>query len=383
MARLCLLMLACVASALALHRVPLKKHEKPRNLIRATNAGLNRKYKALGNGTDEDLKNYMDAQYYGPIDIGTPGQTFTVIFDTGSSNLWVPSIHCKILDIACRVHNKYDASKSSTYKEDGTEFAIQYGSGALSGYQSIDTVTVAGLAIIDQTFAEATSEPGLAFVAGKFDGILGLGYDTIAVNGVVPPFYNMVSQGLVEEPVFAFYLNRDPEAELGGELTFGGTDPNYYTGEFSYVPVSRKGYWQFSMDGVSVPGAESEICSGGCEAIADSGTSLIALPSADARTINRAIGAIHVPLTGEWLVICSEIPTMPAVTFTLAGKQYVLEAEDYVIQNTQDGQTQCISGFMGIDIPGNPLWILGDVFMGKYYTVFDLGNDRVGFADSA
>ncbi|KAF0290068.1 Cathepsin D [Amphibalanus amphitrite] len=113
MARLCLLMLACVASALALHRVPLKKHEKPRNLIRATNAGLNRKYKALGNGTDEDLKNYMDAQYYGPIDIGTPGQTFTVIFDTGSSNLWVPSIHCKILDVACRVHNKYDASKSS------------------------------------------------------------------------------------------------------------------------------------------------------------------------------------------------------------------------------------------------------------------------------
>ena len=67
-----------------------------------------------------------------------------------------------------------------------------------------------------------TKEPGIAFIAAHFDGILGLGFKSIAVTGAVPWWYHAVDQQLVQEPVFAFYLNR--KAGGDGELLLGGVD---------------------------------------------------------------------------------------------------------------------------------------------------------------
>lgn len=57
----------------------------------------------------------------------------------------------------------------------------------------------------------------------------------------------MVKQGLVDDPVFSFWFNRHADKGQGGEIVFGGIDPNHYKGNHTYVPVTRKGYWQVNI----------------------------------------------------------------------------------------------------------------------------------------
>ncbi|MCJ1341768.1 Vacuolar protease A [Bachmanniomyces sp. S44760] len=322
------------------------------------------------------VSNFLNAQYFSEIQIGTPPQTFKVVLDTGSSNLWVPSQDCG--SIACYLHTKYDSSASSTYKKNGSDFEIRYGSGSLSGFISNDLVQIGDLAIRHQDFAEATEEPGLAFAFGRFDGIMGLGYDTISVNKIVPPFYNMLDQGLLDEPVFSFYLGDTANGDDDeSEAMFGGINKDHYTGKMTKIPLRRKAYWEVDLDAITFGDATAELDNTGV--ILDTGTSLIALPTTLAELLNKEIGAKK-SYNGQYTVDCEKRDALPDMTFTLTGYNFTIGPYDYILEV----QGSCISSFMGMDFPepAGPLAILGDAFLRKWYSVYDLGTNSVGLAEA-
>ncbi|XP_017001713.2 lysosomal aspartic protease [Drosophila takahashii] len=324
--------------------------------------------------TTQILANGFNLEYTIEVCIGTPRQCFNLLFDTGSADLWVPSVKCLATNEACQEHSKYNSSASSSYVADGRGFSLQYGSGSLSGFLSTDTVDIDGLVIRNQTFAEAIAEPGTAFVDTIFDGIIGMAFAPLS-GGITTPFDNIVQQGLVQRPVFSVYLRREGTSDFGGEVIWGGVDRSIYRGCINYVPVSMPAYWQFTVNSAKIEG--TLLCNG-CQAIADTGTSLIVVPLRAYNTINRLLNATDSG-EGEAFVDCSNLCNLPNMQLNIGGSVYTLSPKDYIYKvEESNNQTLCLSGFTYLK--GSLLWILGDIFLGKVYSVYDVGNERIGFA---
>lgn len=149
------------------------------------------------------------------------------------------------------------------------------GSNSLKGFVSQDVLAIGDIKVQQQNFAEATKEPGLTYAFGRFDGILGLGFDTNSVNHIVPPFYSMINQGFLDEPLVSFYLSSADGVD--SEATFGGVNGDRYTGNITKIPVRRRPYWEVEVDAITFGDEILELENTG--ALLDTGTSFIALPS--------------------------------------------------------------------------------------------------------
>lgn len=297
----------------------------------------------------------MNAQYFINVDIGTPAQTFTMVPDTGSSNLWVYSHSC--WSVPCWTHKTYDHKKSSTYKADGETFDITYGSGSVKGTVSKDTAQIGEGISAEMGFGEVTSVSGVSFLASQMSGILGLAYGSISVDKL-PTF---MESSALKDKSFAFYLH-DTSAE--SYMTIPGMDTENYDAIQSHKVVEEK-YWALKLATVSQ--GSKKIDASKYKAVIDSGTSLLVGPQA---LVGPLIEGISVKSD------CSNVSTLPDLTFTIDETPYTLTGQDYVL----NVQNECLLGIQAMAFPaGFDYFILGDVFMRKYPSYFNLNDNTVSF----
>ncbi|KZT72180.1 acid protease [Daedalea quercina L-15889] len=316
-----------------------------------------------GNGED----------WAGPISIGTPGTNFLIDFDTGSSDLWVPSTNCT--SVACVSKSKYIAAASSTSHEQGGNFSIHYGDGStVSGPVFTDTVTVAGIKVDNQYFSPVTTLSD-KFATDPMDGILGMAYQSISSLGQ-PPFANQAkSQGKLRYGIFSMKLSVQ-----GSELYLGGLDFSKFTERVEWHPVTGSGYWQIANANAIVNG---KAVNSGFQTIIDSGTTIMYGPPSDVAAFYKSFpGASEFDSqNGIWQFPCSGQPT---VAFNWGGKTWNVSASDFNLGMTSPGSSYCIGALAGQDLGlGDNVWLLGDSFMKSVYTVFSFDQNSVGFAKLA
>ncbi len=363
--------------------IPLKRKQKPRS------ARLTHGAESVSS-IPVPLSNFQDLQYTGPVSVGTPPQTFEVVFDTGSSDLWITGSQCT----SCSGSQRFNEAASSTYDDTcsgcggSPRELVDYGSGPVMGFLFRDTVTLGGVSVTQQIMGDVTSM-GSGQQGLRDEGIFGLGFQSLAqftdpmpINRILP------AQSLPK--AYAFYLTINETT--GSTVTFGGYDPTILGSKtVGYTDVAAAQYWSVDMSRFTI--GDTYFSGGGLLSIVDSGTSLIIIPTSAAQTLFQGIqfsfsGGSQCQIIddgGALGYVCPDTLDLSGfpdiqINFPQSGAT----GNDTIV--TLPGNTVWLSGFyvgyvlLGIQGQGDDLVILGDVFMRQAYTLFDKDNLRIGFA---
>jgi hypothetical protein len=292
-------------------------------------------------------------------------------FDTGSADLWLFST--QLAASSQQGHTVYDSKKSSTFKNmTGSTWTISYGDGSgASGNVGTDTVNIGGAIVQNQVIELATTVSSEFISDLACDGLVGLAYS--GLNQVKPTqaktFFDNVKPSL-SQPIFAADLKAG-----GGQFNFGYINSAAYKGSLTYASVlTNTGFWQFQPTSYVV--GSSTVAGNGITAVADTGTSIILLPSSLATTYwNQVTGATYA--SGIWTFPCSS--TLPNFGFVVGGT--TLTVQGSLMNYASIGGGRCFGAIQSI---GNTNYmILGDTMFKAQYVAFNLGTNQIGFAPHA
>ncbi|OSX56970.1 hypothetical protein POSPLADRAFT_1067980 [Postia placenta MAD-698-R-SB12] len=314
--------------------------------------------------------------------IGSPPTYYTLIVDTGSSNTWVGADQAYV--------------QTSTSEATGETVSVTYGSGSFEGNEYTDTVTLAsGFVIAGQSIGVATTSDGFDGV----DGILGLGPEDLTCGTlsnedecIATVTQNAYSQGLVSAQEIG--ISFEPTTSLSdanGELTFGGTDSSKYTGTITYTAVTttEPASYYVGIEESITYGSDTAIMSSSA-GIADTGTTLILLPSSAYAKYEKATGATYDDDTGLLRLTTTQYDKLESLYFTIGGVSYELTANAQIWPrslNTAIGGTSdyvyLIVNDLGSSAETGLQFINGMTFLERFYFVYNSGTNEVGFATTS
>ncbi|RYP50120.1 hypothetical protein DL768_004324 [Monosporascus sp. mg162] len=304
-----------------------------------------------------------DFSYFLEVKLGAEGKPLYMLLDTGASTTWVMGANCT--SEACTTHDSFGPDDSSSFVDTGTSFAIQYGTGEVSGHVVRDSMSIAEMnTTFDFGLASVTSNE---FARFPFEGILGMSTSPDSFLSAIK------DAELLDNNVFGISLSRASDGPNDGEIMFGAANTDRYEGEITYAPLVTGNSWAIPLDDVMVDGQPVGIK--GKTAYLDTGTTYAFAPKDQvAALFDKVPGASSGDDGSSYTVPCgSKVP----IAFTFSGASWNISSADLLSATPMENV--CTANIFGIEIVRES-WLLGDVFLKNVYSVFDLDESRIGFA---
>lgn len=353
---------------------------------------------------------YGSHYFYTNINIGT--QSFTVVADLGSSNLWVPASGFRCLEIPCGVQATYNIDSSFSNITDET-FVASYGAGLVLGITGFETITVAGLTVqkqqigVPEIVSYQAYDQSSGIIGLAFPGITSFFEGTKLTADILHPKLQQPSSSIINTifevdkltaPILSLALSRDTSnTSYGGVLAIGGT-PNFKSptvnasSAFARVPIEydptlagkQYGHYLFNYSSVSYTnGTTTGHNDTSIQVVADSGAPTISLPAHLAKEINAMFDPPAELVDGAYIVGCDA--KAPRVSFEIGGHDFSIYPPDLIyhaISNTtakadSGYAVHCASAVQADSSGSGGFSILGEPFLKNVLGVFDWGSHEI------
>ncbi|KAJ6528433.1 aspartic peptidase domain-containing protein, partial [Mycena capillaripes] len=335
-----------------------------------------------------------DQYYFTELSIGTPPQTFKMIIDTGSSDIFVAAKPCtKECPSSVLL---YDYTKSSTAVNKSTSLTtLAYGSGSTQGYVFTDSIGIGTFPVTTTAFRDAVLSMSDDFITSPVSGLLGLAFAGVAETTATPFWQNLIAINPVSAPEMGFWLSRvvgttNPQSEEpGGAFTLGGANTSLYSGEVDFLDLTgpESTYWTLDVSAVTVQGMAISVNSSTKLAAFDTATTIIAGPPGDVAKIWDAVPGSSVAEHGFYKFPCT---TSVNVEASFGGRTWEINSIDMNLGPVSStDNTHCLGAIFALfpdqvtfsnATTTKPNWIFGITFFKNVYSVFRSSPPALGFA---